>query len=699
MGSVMFQENGFVKGLKLGRKALCAILSFAVLNASLAPVMAMPESSQGYDPGSEMCPKVLDRIAAEAVFQGDYEEAVPLPSPAPKAASTHIGYASWMLQGLESIADITFAASKGLLSLVSRSVSYALKNPGEALVAGLATQIAVTHAIRPVTDDFLINQNTTQFGAPSVAGLSNGNILVTWKGVRAGTYDIYGRVLAPNGTALTNDFTINQITTGSQESPAVAALSNGNAFVVWQGYQTGNYDIYGRVLAPNGTVLTNDFTINQNRTGTQFTPSVTALSNGNALVTWAGGQTGNADIYGRVLAPNGIVLTNEFTINQVITGTPTDPFPFVTALSNGNALVTWHGDRTGTYDIYGRVLASNGTALTNEFTINQITTGTQWYPSVAALNNGNALVTWQGNQAGAYDVYGRVLAPNGTALTNEFIVNQITAGDQYYSSVAGLSNGNALVTWVGNQTRTYDVYGRVLAPNGTILSGEFAINQNTTGYQQPSSVAALSNGNVLVTWYGYQFPSADIYGRVFDMSDPTTITTGAQVTTGLQTTALQTTGLQTTGLQTTGVQVTTGLQSITGPQPTSPVLVPTLLGMGGAVLGVSLGGALLTACAVGGICVIKHHKKKQSQKQAKNQPPASNNLYGTPPEFLLGGDSFTGKTNPYGTPPEFRPGGKDFQGNSSTIIPSSPGAKPDNAGYGRPIQISKEQNRQPTGEG
>lgn len=43
-----------------------------------------------------------------------------------------------------------------------------------------------------------------------------------------------------------------------------------------------------------------------------------------------------------------------------------------------------------------------------------------------------------------------------------------------------------------------------------------------------------------------------------------------------------------------------------------------------------------------------------------------NYSYGTPPEFLPGGDSSQGKTNPYGTPLEFLPGGKSFIGNANT---------------------------------
>jgi hypothetical protein len=109
------------------------------------------------------------------------------------------------------------------------------------------------------------------------------------------------------------------------------------------------------------------------------------------------------------------------------------------------------GDQAGDYDIYGGVVAPNGTALSDEFLINQNTTEIQCGPSVAALNNGNVFVTWAGDQAGLPNIYGCVFSPNGTAFTNELLINQNTTGSQSYPSVAILSNGNALVTWYGDQ--------------------------------------------------------------------------------------------------------------------------------------------------------------------------------------------------------------------------------------------------------
>ena len=51
------------------------------------------------------------------------------------------------------------------------------------------------------------------------------------EGGQGGTYGIYGRVFLPNGTALGNGFSINQITTNNQQNPSVAGLINDNVLL------------------------------------------------------------------------------------------------------------------------------------------------------------------------------------------------------------------------------------------------------------------------------------------------------------------------------------------------------------------------------------------------------------------------------------------------------------------------------------
>jgi len=423
---------------------------------------------------------------------------------------------------------------------------------------------------RAIGDEFQINQNTTSsqpvFYPPAVVSLTNGNAFVIWEGDQSGTYDIYGRLFSPSGIALSNEFVINQNTAGSQRVPFAASV-NGNAFVTWVGDQTGNYDIYGRIFFPNGTALNNEFVISQVTTGTQYWPPITNI-NGNAFVVWQGVQPGYGygyEIYGRIFFPNGTALSGSIYINQITIGEQTQPS--VAMLANGDAFVAWDGDQqAGNYDNYGRIFSANGIALSNEFQINQNTTGWQYSPSIASLTNGNAFVTWVGNQTGDWDTYGRLFSPNGTAISNDFTINQITTLDQYYPTIASLTNGNTFVTWEGTQTGTYDIYGRIFSPNGTALSNEFSINQITALAQINPFITAFNNSTAFVVWYGDQTGSYDIYGRIFTptmianlINPPVTtqaLTTNAFTTytptTSNPTTLLPTSAPGTTGGSTTG---------------------------------------------------------------------------------------------------------------------------------------------------
>jgi hypothetical protein len=196
------------------KKVLCTTLSIALLNASLSPVIAMPRRHQTNEAAdvstirteslkhTKKTSKKNQQKASQKIAQEESQEMLPevvqtrkSPQAKPDKASDYgiSGYVSYFL--------------KGVVNLVSRGISYVLKHPGEALVMGLAAQVAATNAFRPVTDDFMINQNTagTQYN-PSVAALTNGNAFVVWT---IGNWDIYGRIVAPNGTALTNEFLIN----------------------------------------------------------------------------------------------------------------------------------------------------------------------------------------------------------------------------------------------------------------------------------------------------------------------------------------------------------------------------------------------------------------------------------------------------------------------------------------------------------
>lgn len=346
---------------------------------------------------------------------------------------------------------------------------------------------------------------------PSTLNLPNGNIFITWN---KNNLDIHGRILSSNGTALTDAFKLNQDAATSQNSAAVVDLCDETVFVAWRHFDTLG-GIRGRFFSLNGTAINDEFMVNQDTTGSKKYPSGKSLPNSNMFMTWRGSQTGNSSIYGRILLPNGTALMDEFLIYQ---GESSVTYVYDTApltlFSNENVFIVWRGDQEGNDDIYGRLYLPNGTAISDTFFINQNRTGLQSHPSVETLTNGNAFVAWDGDQAGNSNSYGRIFSSNGSAITNEFPISPYNIGTQTHPVIAPLSNGSAFVAWNGDQAGSFNIYGRMFSSYGIPLTDEILINQNMTANQNSPFLRRLLNGDLFVVWKGYQTGETNIYGRI-----------------------------------------------------------------------------------------------------------------------------------------------------------------------------------------
>ena len=141
----------------------------------------------------------------------------------------------------------------------------------------------------------------------------------------------------------------------------------------------------------------------------------------------------------------------------------------------------------------GRIFFSNGTAITDEFTMSQNVTNSA--PSLAVRNDGNVWGAWWSNVS-PYYMKGRLFSPNGTAITDEFSMSQKSTANSP-PALAVLKNGNLWGAWMNGVSPNY-INGRLFFPNGTALTGEFQMSQNGTA--SSPALAVLNNGNVWGAW-------------------------------------------------------------------------------------------------------------------------------------------------------------------------------------------------------
>ena len=315
-------------------------------------------------------------------------------------------------------------------------------------------------------------------------------------------------VVTSTAITLGSEFRINTYTTIDQASPAVTALRDGGFVVTWQsnGQDGSGYGIYGQRYTSSGATVGSEFRINTYTTTDQASPAITALSDGGFVVTWnSNGQDGSlTGIYGQRYASSGAIMGSEFRINTYTTGN--QQFPAITSLSDGGFVVTWQSsnqDGSG-FGIYGQRYASNGATVGSEFRINSYVNSSQQSPAITALSDGGFVVTWQSlaQDGSGYGIYGQRYASNGATVGSEFRVNSYVNSSQQSPAITALSDGGFVVTWqsLAQDGSDYGIYGQRYASSGATVGSEFRINTYTTDQQMNPAIAGLSDGEFVITW-------------------------------------------------------------------------------------------------------------------------------------------------------------------------------------------------------
>ena len=378
------------------------------------------------------------------------------------------------------------------------------------VVLGLAC-FSVAASAEKVGPEFLVN--TTWIGQqalPSVAALANGTFVVTWWSSQdvSGT-GVYGQRFSAIGNPLGGEFPVHTYTPGNQDDPAIAMLTGGGFVVVWasDGQDGSSLGIYGQRFRANGTPIGDEFPVNATTEGIQKSPSVAGLADGGFVVTWSSDDGAQYGIFGQRFRANGQPRGSEFPVNT--TTLDDQERSSVTGLADGTFVVVWESEAQdgSSWGVYGRRFRTNGRPWGREFRVNQRRKNQQWNPSIAKLADGGFVAVWtsMSQDGSGFGVFARRYDANRTPVGDEFQVNTYTPSDQQYPSVAGLAGGGFVVTWtsVDQDGSGQGVYGQRYGADGNPVGDEFRVNTNTADFQQNSSVAGLANGNFVVTWESY----------------------------------------------------------------------------------------------------------------------------------------------------------------------------------------------------
>ncbi|RXT36746.1 hypothetical protein [Bradyrhizobium betae] len=219
---------------------------------------------------------------------------------------------------------------------------------------------------------------------------------------------IKAQLFAADGSKIGSEFLVNTETGGSQDNATITGLANGGFVVTWEDLSgtLGDGDatsVKAQIFAADGSKVGSEFLVNTATASDQLKPTISALPNGGFVVTWydfskVGGDSSGSGIKAQIYAADGSKVGGEFLVN---TTTVNSQFtPTVTALSNGDFAVAWQdwsgtgGDASGS-SIKLQVFTADGRKVGAEMLVNTSTTSNQLHPSIAAYADGRFVVTWQ----------------------------------------------------------------------------------------------------------------------------------------------------------------------------------------------------------------------------------------------------------------------------------------------------------------
>jgi len=332
------------------------------------------------------------------------------------------------------------------------------------------------------------------------------------------TRDTYARRLDGSGQPIGTSFRISIGNTASASFIRIG-YDGENYLVIWQeGMPTQGAQIRGQFVSPTGSMVGQNFSIRPDDLPAdvaQIYPDI-VFDGTNYFVVWDDSRTGSRCVYGQFISPDGDFVGD----NIVISTEPVDQMLVQTAFNGTHFLVIWADGRHSSNDksVYGQLLDLDGNLVGEHIPISIVYDNIEKsWPSLAS--NGNQfLVAWRqdlysgypsyqlspeqeliNTSAGIevssrqylwYDVYGRMINPDGSFATDEFVIcDELFHQDE--QSVAS-DMENFLVAWEDsrNQNQYYDIYG-------LIVEGETA----PEFYPPQNPAAELSNINeIYISW-------------------------------------------------------------------------------------------------------------------------------------------------------------------------------------------------------
>jgi len=390
----------------------------------------------------------------------------------------------------------------------------------------------------PVDNNFKVNDDigSEYQGDPSIAKDDNDNFIISWTDNRQGfgSSYVYGSIYAQrfsnDGTALGSNFKVNDDSTGNiiHWASSIATDAEGNFIITWEDYRSGYESaIYAQRFSNDGTALGSNFIVNNIGAYVHISPVVTCKKNGDFIIAWSDAidesidnfpfqnlndenildndfinkeKGSEPDIYAQQYYSDGTPFGGNFKVNDDI-GNTDQLLPDIAVDTNGNFIIAWQDNRDGDWDLYVQRYLSDGTPIGSNLKLEEnLACSYNLRTSISVDDESNYIIAWNDKRNGDYDIFAQRYLYDGTAIGDNFRVNDDTSGKTQSAPCISVNGfGNFIITWSDSRNGDSDVYAQRYLSNGTALGSNYRLS-NTGEMRQSNSAVVLGNDRIYAAW-------------------------------------------------------------------------------------------------------------------------------------------------------------------------------------------------------
>jgi len=213
--------------------------------------------------------------------------------------------------------------------------------------------------------------------------------------------------------------------------------------------------------------------------------------------------------------------------NPICTQANTQEYPAITGDGSGGAIITWDDNRDGNFNIYAQKIntsaeiqwATDGVAVCTQ-------ASAQNYPSIASDGSGGAIIVWDDSRG----LYAQRIDASGAPLWTDAATGGVAIStlESNAPTITSDGSGGAIITWYYWSGSSNDIYAQRINASGVVQWTANGLPVSThSSHQYYPTITSDGSGGAIITWYEDRIGNQDTYAQRINSSGATLWTTAA----------------------------------------------------------------------------------------------------------------------------------------------------------------------------